>query len=97
MEVIILNEVKGCIIIPHERIATYQHQISLENVRKIYTCKVCGLPKKNHKCKGRRVRLNNFNKKCHICGKIKKGHICKGLKRNNDLLKVVLRFFKELF
>lgn len=88
---------QGCMIVPHDRIATYQHQISLKNHRKLYRCKVCGLPKKNHKCKGRRVRLNNFNKKCHMCGKTKKGHICKGLKRNNNLLKVVLRFFKELF
>lgn len=85
---------QGCLTIPYDRIAIWGPQ----KIKKSkYHCKICGLPSKNHKCPGRKVRVKPKSKKCHICGKTKKGHICTGKKKNFKLLNNVLKFFKELF
>ena len=63
----------------------------------MYKCNKCGLPKKGHVCKGKRVARKIIEKKCRLCNKAKKGHICLRLKKNLKLVKVIQDFFKELF
>ena len=55
------------------------------NKRKVYTCSICGEPKKGHVCKSlqkqdqAKDKVNKPMRKvytCKICGKPKKGHVC---------------------
>ena len=71
---------------------------NIKKEKKIYKCSKCGLPKKNHICKG----INpNLKKICEICGKYKyKGnstkHHCIQIK-NFDNVNKVLKFLHSLF
>ena len=87
---------QGCVIIPDDRISTYQSQLETATKRK-QICSKCGLPRKGHKCKGRIAKLIEKNNRCRICYKPKKGHICPALKKNLKLLAKIHEFFKELF
>tara|TARA_A100001015_G_C15034706_1_gene735409 strand:- start:2431 stop:3177 length:747 start_codon:yes stop_codon:yes gene_type:complete len=87
---------QGCIILPWERILTTGSTINFD--KRKYICKKCGLPKKNHICKGYRIRREqDLIKLCPICGKKKKGHICKSLKKNFILEKILIKWFDNLF
>jgi hypothetical protein len=88
---------QGCLTIPYNRIAIWGSSKTKKIEKSRYYCRICGLPSKNHKCPGVRVRAKPKSKKCHICGKTKKGHICTGRKKNFKLLNNVLTLFKELF
>ena len=85
---------QGCTILSNNRIATFGNKIKKQT---IYKCNKCGLPKKGHVCKGKRVARKIIEKKCRLCNKAKKGHICLRLKKNLKLVKVIQEFFKELF
>ena len=85
---------QGCTILSNNRIATFGNKIKKQI---IYKCNKCGLPKKGHACKGKRVARKIIEKKCRLCNKAKKGHICLRLKKNLKLVKVIQDFFKELF
>ena len=76
---------QGCVIIPDDRISTYQSQIQ-NKVKKVQYCRKCGLPRKGHKCERKMLKLIQKKTKCAICHETKKGHICPALKKNLDLL-----------
>ena len=86
---------QGCSILSFNRILTCQNKVNKQ--RKVYRCKVCGLPKKNHKCSGKRVKKIITNKKCHLCGKPKKGHVCEMMKKDFKLLNTICDFLTNLF
>ena len=52
-------------------------------VRKVYTCSICGKPKKGHVCNFKPIckyiKTTTIRKvyTCRLCGMPKKGHICK--------------------
>ena len=85
---------QGCVILPWDRILT------IENItpkKREYRCNVCGLKKKGHICKGRRVKLVELNKRCPLCFEIKKGHICKKIKKNFEIVKYIHNWFDNIF
>ena len=86
---------QGCTILSFDRIATCEFKIN--TTRRVYRCKKCGLPKKNHVCGGKLIKKIKDNKKCHLCGKTKKGHICDMIQKNFKLLNIVCNFFTDLF
>ena len=86
---------QGCTILSFDRISTCQHKRDKE--RRVYRCKICGLPKKNHVCGKVMIKKIKENKKCHLCGKTKKGHICSMIKKDFQLLNIVCDFFTNLF
>jgi hypothetical protein len=69
--------------------------------RLVYNCGVCGLPKKNHKCPGKRVKFHKLqlgDKMCKVCHKkLTRGHICTAKKENKERLTNVLNYFKSLW
>lgn len=88
----------GCTVLSFDRIATQGNIIKKTPTQ--YKCRVCGLPKKGHKCSGEIKKKNFIVKRCKYCKKKLKqnhGHICKVYKKNEKLLKVILNFFKTLF
>ena len=86
---------QGCTILSFDRISTCQHKRDKE--RRMYRCKICGFPKKNHVCGKVMIKKIKENKKCHLCGKTKKGHICSMIKKDFQLLNIVCNFFTNLF
>ena len=88
----------GCTVLSFDRIATQGKTIKKEPT--VYKCKICGLPKKGHKCSGRMEKKQLLVKRCKYCNKKLKdnnGHICQVYKKNLKLLKVILDFFETLF
>ena len=88
----------GCTVLSFDRIATQGNVVKKEKL--VYKCKICGLPKKGHKCSGKMEKKNLLVKRCKYCNKKLKdnnGHICKVYKKNFKLLKIVLDFFDTLF
>ena len=88
----------GCSVLSYDRIATQGKTVKKEPI--IYKCKICGLPKKGHKCSGRMEKKQLLVRRCKYCNKKLKdnnGHICQVYKKNLKLLKVILDFFETLF
>ena len=88
----------GCTVLSFDRIATQGKNINKEPT--VYKCGICGLPKKGHKCSGRREVKNIIVNRCKYCKKKLKqnhGHICKVYEKNEKLLKVIIEFFNNLF
>ena len=69
--------------------------------RLVYNCKICGLPKKNHKCPGKRVKYPKpkfGDKICKVCNKkLTRGHVCPAKKENKQRLENVLNYLKSLW
>lgn len=65
--------------------------------KKIYKCSICGLPKKGHKCKGKKYIPKKKIDICPYCYKPKKGHICNSIVKNKKNLSFIISFLKQLF
>jgi hypothetical protein len=80
-----------------DRIAIHNNFIEKKDL-----CKVCGLVKKDHICKGYRVKPLPRKNICHLCNKKKKtngglSHICNAIKKDEEQVKKVVMFFRNLF
>ena len=66
--------------------------------KKVYKCSICGLPKKNHICKGKQYIVKNNISICPHCHKPKKrGHICDAIVKNKKNLNFIISFLRQLF